>query len=236
MAAYGHLNALLQKIGLQLTRFPSRADRRRIQLMRGHSITAVVDIGANSGQYGELLRRLGYAGRIVSFEPQPEVYRELSANAACDKLWSVRQQAVGEKSGQAIMNVAKNSVSSSLLEMAARHVDAAPESRVVGAIPVDCVTLTEVLRDLAGNSLMVKIDTQGFERSVLASGSGMLESVSLFEIEVSFVELYRGQALFWELDGFMSRSGFRLVSIEEGFFDQSTGELLQCDAIYARIK
>ena len=62
----------------------------------------------------------------------------------------------------------------------------------------------------------------------------MLGAVSLFEIEMSFVELYHGQALFWELDTFMGASGFRLVSIEEGFFDESTGELLQCDAIYAR--
>jgi FkbM family methyltransferase len=227
-------NAALQRMGLRLARYPSPADRRRIQLMRTHAINTVIDIGANAGQYGKLLRRLGYTHRIVSYEPLPEAYDRLKATARSDDSWTVLQKAVGEASGRVIMKVAGNSVSSSILEMAPRHVEAAPESDVVGSIAVDCVSLDEILTEWRDEALMVKIDTQGYERSILASGSNTIRSVSMFEIEASFVELYYGQALFREIDSFMISSGFKLSSLEEGFFDERTGELLQCDAIYIR--
>jgi FkbM family methyltransferase len=228
------LNRILQKFGAQLTRFPARADRRRRQLMHTRGISTVVDIGANAGQYALLLRKLGYRGRILSFEPLPDVFEQLSAQSASDALWSVRRCAIADESGHLSMNVAHNSVSSSLLEMADRHVEAAPESHIVGSVSVECVPLSSVLQELLGNPVLVKIDTQGFEKNVLLSGAQLLSSVALFELEMSFVELYRGQALFWEIHALMTGVGFRLVSIEEGFFDETTGELLQCDAIYAR--
>jgi FkbM family methyltransferase len=202
--------------------------------MRTHAITTVVDIGANAGQYGQLLRSLGYANKIVSYEPLPDAFGRLSAIARPDALWTTVQKAVGDARGKVIVKISENSVSSSILHMSPRHVEAAPESKTVGSIEVDCVSLDEILAELSGESLMVKIDTQGYERSVLTSGQKTMKSVSLFEIEASFVELYYGQALFREIDAFMIESDFKLSSLEEGFFDESTGELLQCDAVYSR--
>jgi len=203
--------------------------------MRSREITTVVDIGANAGQYGLLLRRLGYTNRIISYEPLPEAFARLSATARADPSWAVSQKAVGSAHGEVVMQIARNSVSSSILEMSPIHVKAAPDSRVVGTIAVNCISLDEILSDMDGESVMVKIDTQGYEQSVLASGMNSIKLVSLFEIETSFVELYYGQALFREIDAFMNKAGFKLSSLEEGFFDESSGELLQCDAIYSRL-
>jgi FkbM family methyltransferase len=228
-------NSALKRIGLRLARYPSPAERRRLQLIRTHAITTVVDIGANVGQYGLLLRELGYTNRIISYEPLPDAFERLSATARADGSWAVSQKAAGSVRGKVVMQISKNSVSSSILEMSQRHVEAAPHSHVVREIEVDCVSLDEILGDLRGESLMLKIDTQGYERNILAGSLSAIKSVSLIEIEISFVELYYGQALFREIDAFMIESGFKLSSLEEGFFDESTGELLQCDAIYSRL-
>ena len=41
------------------------------QLFRQLNIDVVLDVGGRTGEYGLLLRRNGYQGRIISFEPNP---------------------------------------------------------------------------------------------------------------------------------------------------------------------
>ncbi|HSC47142.1 MAG TPA: FkbM family methyltransferase, partial [Gammaproteobacteria bacterium] len=44
------------------------------QLFAKLDIDCVLDVGANQGQYGAMLRKAGYRGRIVSFEPVAKTY------------------------------------------------------------------------------------------------------------------------------------------------------------------
>lgn len=224
-------NRALKLAGARLVRAVSPAERRRMRLIERHGITSVIDIGANAGQYGSRLRELGYAGDILSYEPLPIPFGQLSRLAARDPSWKAENKAVSNAGGSLTMNVARNSVSSSLLMMGNRHMDAAPESAIVSTISVSTISLQEILRPLA-SSVMVKADTQGYEYPVLLSAGELLQSVALLELELSLVELYTGQALFRELDAFLLRKGFSLVSMDDGFFDEQRGELLQFDAIY----
>jgi hypothetical protein len=41
--------------------------QRRVALMQNRRINLVLDVGANTGQFGQYLRSLGYRGRIVSY-------------------------------------------------------------------------------------------------------------------------------------------------------------------------
>ena len=51
------------------------------------AINCVLDVGANRGQFAERLRRLGYRGSIISFEPVPEAYEGLTPRFRNDKRW-----------------------------------------------------------------------------------------------------------------------------------------------------
>ena len=58
----------------------------------------VFDIGANNGQYAQMLRKYaGYQGRIISFEPIPSAADKIRKLAAGDPLWTVEQIALDEE-------------------------------------------------------------------------------------------------------------------------------------------
>ena len=69
-------------------------------------ISTVLDVGANRGQYAELLRSIGYTGHIISFEPVPHLYRTLSDKAEDDDKWMVQPYALGDKNTEATLNAA----------------------------------------------------------------------------------------------------------------------------------
>jgi FkbM family methyltransferase len=81
----------------------------------------VVDVGANTGQYAELIRADGYTGRLLSLEPLSDAYAVLERAAQTDPLWECIRVAVGETSGAATINVSANRQCSSLLPLTAKR-------------------------------------------------------------------------------------------------------------------
>jgi len=49
--------------------------------MRDYRIDTVFDIDANVGQYAKLVRKYGFTGRILSFEPLSEAHENLQKTA-----------------------------------------------------------------------------------------------------------------------------------------------------------
>jgi len=62
---------LFRSFGIDLRRYSPAANEfnRLAHYLQLHSVTLVLDVGANIGQFAEGLREGGYDGRIVSFEP-----------------------------------------------------------------------------------------------------------------------------------------------------------------------
>lgn len=200
--------------------------------------TVVVDIGANEGQFAADLRSAGYRGRIISVEPLSGAHAALAKAAAKDSQWIVADRcAVGAAAGKATLHVAGNSVSSSLREMTAAHLDAAAYSKYVGTEDVPVVTLADLIAQYAGSSdssVFVKLDVQGHERDVLTGAGEHLDTIGGIQLELSLVELYAGQALMPAQVEFLATRGLSLWSLDRGFMDGKTGRLLQCDGTFVR--
>lgn len=64
---------ILRRNGIEVSRYFAELDWERnfLRQLQSHRVSAVLDVGANSGQYARGLRGAGFAGRIVSFEPLP---------------------------------------------------------------------------------------------------------------------------------------------------------------------
>ena len=231
------LRAFLKRI--PIGRRGSTAKRAARQLLQGFDrfrVDLVFDVGANVGQFAQQIRAAGFKRRIVSFEPLAEAHRQLSAAAASDPLWSVHERcALGDRDGVVDLNIAGNSVSSSILPMTSTHSTAAPGSAYVGHEQATLVKLDSIARAyLAGaQNPFLKIDTQGFEWQVLSGATQTLPSIRGVLCELSFVVLYEGQHLWREMVDRLEAEGFVLWGLQPGFMDRH-GRNLQTDAIFFR--
>lgn len=211
---------------------------RQRRLFADLGIDLVIDVGANVGQYARYLRSdLGYEGRIVSLEPLAAEFEALRGKAAGDRKWTCLRLALGDRPGQARINVSKNSYSSSFLPMLELHKRAAPESEFAREEAVSVTTLDHIFDTISdkAHSIYLKIDVQGFEERVLRGARRSLRKLRAVQMEMSLVPLYRGERTFAEHLEYMKRSGFRLASVEPGFADASSGQLLQADGIFLRV-
>jgi FkbM family methyltransferase len=211
--------------------------QRQSALMRDRKINLVLDIGANKGQYGKSLRdAIGYKGRIVSFEPLRDAFAILQQTAARDPLWESHNIAFGGSAGPATINISANSHSSSLLPVSARTLEIEPSAGYVGTQDVAVYRLDSVLDRFAqpGDSIFLKIDTQGYELKILNGALGVINRFALIQLETSFFEVYHGETLIGDVIKYLDYMGYRVVSIEPGWENPATGELLQADFIFGR--
>lgn len=231
------IRRMLNRAGVDIV--PFRVSRhpiaRRRHLFGQNEIDLVLDIGANCGQYGCFLRRVGYNGRICSYEPLSSAYAELRSTASTDPQWDVHRLGLGETEGNATLNVAQNSESSSILPMLPAHLRGYPESRYVATETVPMTTLAKVLDGLPSTSrIFVKVDTQGYERQVIEGAGSAIANVRGVQLEMSLVSLYEGESLMPEMINFMKSKGLILMSVEPGSSDPRTGQLLQLDGLFFR--
>lgn len=207
---------------------------RRQAMFAAHGVDVVFDVGAAVGGYGGELRQFGYDGRIVSFEPLAAPYARLQAASAGDPRWATHRCALGRTPGRATINVASNSDSSSLLPMAAEHRQAAPQVDYVATEEIEVARLDDLAgRHLNGGTGFLKLDTQGFERDVLAGADETLSRCAGLQVELSFVPLYEGGPLVDEMISLVYDHGFRMVALDQGFASPD-GAVLQADGLFFR--
>lgn len=226
-------------MGFDVSRFVPGTNTlaRRRDLFRQFDIDLVLDVGANTGQFVQELRSdIGYAGRVVSFEPLADEFAELTKKANGDALWETRNCALGDTDGTAMIHVAANSLSSSLLEMKEAHLNAAAESKYIDLAKIDVCTLDSIFSSVHHDEreVFLKIDTQGFESRVLKGAERSLNSIDTIQLEMSVVPVYDSETLFTDLYAYMTGLGYYLVSITEVFWDERTGELLQVDGLFRK--
>ena len=200
-------------------------------------INVVFDIGANEGQFAKEIRENGYSGKIVSFEPLSSARKKLEEHASGDPNWEVHEQsAIGCEDSEIEINIAGNSVSSSVLPMLSSHACAADGSAYIGSEKVPIAKLDSVADRylFKGSRLFIKIDTQGFEWQVLDGARETLDLACGLLCELSLVPLYDGQRLWRDICDRLEAEGFMLWALQNGFTDPRTGQSLQMDGVFLR--
>jgi FkbM family methyltransferase len=219
----------LRRAGVERVRTPSIA-----QFLAQRQIETVLDVGANVGQFALELRELGYKGKIVSFEPLPEVFARLKARAAHDPLWEVHDFGLGAEDGQIRIHVAQGSVFSSIKRPGAYVSEAFSASRTVADQAVRIVRLDTFLGNRPDqNRTMLKVDTQGYEEEVLMGAGDRLHDLAAVQLELPIVPLYEGQKSWTEMIGILANQGFQVAMAKENSYDWKRMRLLELDVVFA---
>lgn len=183
-----------------------------------------VDIGARGGVH-EIVEPFASHTAVVGFEPDPEECRIMTEAVAQDgsPFASFDLEAVGLAgfTGEAQLHRINAPTNDSLREPNASYVKRynMVKWQKLGELTVPVTTLDAIIFDrLAGDpnaGEFIKIDTQGTEFEILEGGSRTLSERTVAVIsEVSFCELYDGQAMFTELESFLRGHGFSFYGFD----------------------
>jgi FkbM family methyltransferase len=185
-------------------------------LFERYAVDCVLDVGANLGQYRDLIRDdVGFAGPIVSFEPVDTYATHLRQRAQADPRWSVQGYALGSADGSADINVTRSPGLNSFLAPRGDVVtDIWNDESIVATERVQIRALDEViegLRTQIGFSRpYLKLDTQGFDLEALRGAERSLASMCALQTEASIRPIYKGMPDYREVIEFTGAKGFDL--------------------------
>nr|WP_272916562.1 FkbM family methyltransferase [Tsuneonella aeria] len=199
-------------------------------------IDCVLDVGANTGQFADRLRRTGYTGHIVSFEPMPREYAIIAEAANRDARWHTFNFALGSKAETKRFNVlgsGAGTVYSSFLDPLPGETPAVSETIAIEVRRLDDVF--DRIEGLVGADArhFLKIDTQGYDLEVCKGGEAALPRMLGLQSEVSIKPLYAGQPGYIDALAYYEALGFALMNLSI-VNRTAAGSVLEYDCLMAR--
>lgn len=190
----------------------------------GIPIKTVLDVGASNGCWSSQCMRYIAATDYVLFEPQPVHEPELDAfKSKSAKNVTLIKKAVGSTDGMTYFQ-AEDPFGGALSSVAGQHMIQVP--------------MTTIDRSVQEHSLkgpfLLKLDTHGFEPSILAGAVGALEQCSVLIIEAYNFQITGEAVLFWELCAMLARKGFRCVDMVDLLHRKVDSTLWQMDIVFIR--
>jgi len=135
-------------------------------------------VGANRGQFGTLLRGIGYTGWIISFDLSGPVTKRSKRLLPSSNFGEFFPYALGATNEWREINVAEETVFSSFLTPRKESQVRFPTNKLARKEEVDVRRLDSVLEtcliDISSPRIYLKLDTQGFDLSVMEGAQAIL--------------------------------------------------------------
>jgi len=230
------VRSILKKFGYQISPIAGLHNSSPT-FFNNFKINKVFDIGANIGQYAINLRKQGYKGKIISFEPLPNAYVQLKKNSRNDSLWRVHPRiALGSKNGFKKIFESHNSYSSSILKVLDKHLEGDKGAKIIDEHKIKIKKLDSIFINYVkkNDKILVKIDSQGYEDKILKGFNKNINKCFAIQIELSLVRLYKNQKTYEYFFSFFKKKNFFLWSIIPSFINRKDGQHLQIDAIFVK--
>ena len=203
--------------------------------IRRSGIRTVIDVGAHQGEFSSAIRALLPDARIYAFEPLPDCCKILSQRLGSNGHGQTFPVAIGRRAGNVTIWRCGYPKSSSVLLMTELHKTSFPWTAENTPLTVEMNSLDGFDGQLRlAARVLLKIDVQGYEAEVLRGAKNLLEKIDFVLLEISFRQLYEGQASFKEIYDLLKNAGFSYSGNLEQLLSPLDGSVLQADAFFVR--
>jgi FkbM family methyltransferase len=211
--------------------------KRLQRIIIEYQIDCIIDVGANTGQYGKFHREeVGYSGLIISFEPDPVIFKSLEETSQADDQWVIKNYALGKKSEKRNFNIMEGSTLNSFLDPDHTETSMFENENVIReTIEVPLRRLDDVHTELKEMNnfkrIFLKLDTQGFDLDVFTGSFRCLDQVFGIQTEVSVLPIYKDMPSFDDSLKLFRSKGFEvsgLYALSESRFPHAA----EFDCIY----
>jgi FkbM family methyltransferase len=227
--------ALRLAIAGRVHQYPEIQALRRF--LSAFAVDCVFDVGANRGQYATMLRKdAAFAGTILSFEPNPDIFDDLSRRAASDGKWHVFNIALSDFDGAASFNIMAADQFSSLKKPSdSQDAIFADRNRVTRTVDMQCRRLDTLLPELRADHgferPFLKMDTQGHDLSVCEGAGALLKDMAGVQTELGVRPIYEGGTGYRAMIDWLGDKDF----VPSAFFANNKGHfplLVEMDGIF----
>lgn len=200
-------------------------------LLNDLKVNCVLDVGAHQGWFSQHLRRGGFEGRIVTFEPNVENHPHIAAKADDD--WKQAGYALGEANEVKRFNVLHDEGGSNTMSSFLTTSIGVPSR----AIEVEVRRLEDVLPELLGDlrnpRIFLKTDTQGYDLQVVRGAGSWLARIVGLQSEISVQPIYEDMTPYTSSLAAYHALGFRLVDLQVVTRDRN-GLIVEYDCLMAK--
>jgi FkbM family methyltransferase len=173
----------------------------------------IVDVGANAGQWSSMLLDCITPEMLIIIEPLPKAFAELQEKFGGNRRVELHNVAIGERDSVEKLKITRDTTGASLLQPCEKmRAVIGSNWTVASEVDVKMTTLDRLLVELPELSLL-KIDVQGYEKSVLAGAKQILAKTKFVLIELNFMPQYDGGSWLGEVHETLTRDfGFFLAN------------------------
>jgi FkbM family methyltransferase len=192
----------------------------------------VVDVGANTGKWSEMMLEIVSPVKLIAIEPEPQTFGKLKTRLEGRTGVDFLNVATGDHVGTVMFNVTRDTTGASVLPPKQEMRRLIGENWSVES-KVECPleTLDRICSDLPEVSLL-KIDVQGFERAVLAGATQTLGKTKFLLIELNYFRMYEGGSWFGEIHELLTMDGrFELLNVTDALVINKRATM--SDGLYA---
>ena len=211
-------NHFLNKYGYECIRKKKNPTLKShlFNLIDQYLIDIVIDVGANHGQFGNLLRSIGYKGEILSFEPTKKSFEILSEASSRDDRWKIYPLGLGDKKISEKINIFESSDFNSLLQP--NDMGKATFKNKLKKLHSESINIETLNRILAphalkGRRIFLKMDTQGYDLNVFKGASKYYSNIACLLTEISLQPIYQKMPDYHETLSFYESKGFAVSGL-----------------------